>query len=235
MPDQPIFPSRKGKRRNLQREAGAGLPLCEGLLPGSWASLKQLSEAALGCWAGWAAARERGGRCLGAAPGPGSARRRATRRGLCLRRLPSISRPRARTPNMMVRDPECRGGPPLSPVRLHSRGRGRAASSEVRPESGQFRLHPGLHRGPSGAVRGAAGSPFGSGKLGLRQVSASRSFVYISVPWFPLCGLRASEVLRLARAAFQLPGPVVLSGGEHELFKTTRMGLCRSFVPDSLG
>lgn len=126
-------------------------------------------------------------------------------------------------------------GPPLSPVRLHSRGRGRAASSEVRPESGQFRLHPGLHRGPSGAVRGAAGGPFGSGKLGLRQVSASRSFVYISVPWFPLCGLRASEVLRLARAAFQLPGPVVLSGGEHELFKTTRMGLCRSFVPDSLG
>lgn len=220
MPAQPVFPSRKGKGRSLQQvpTAGAGLPLCEGLLPRSWASLRQLSEAALGCSAGWAAARARGGRCWGAAPGPGSARRRATPRGLCLRRLPSISRPRARTLSMMVRDPECRGGPPHSPVRLHSRGRGRAGSSEVRPGSGQIRLDLGLSQGPSGAVRGAAGGPFGLSKLLLRRVSASPSFVYISVPWFPLCGLRASEVLRLARAAFQLPGPVVLSGDEHELF-----------------
>lgn len=93
---------------------------------------------------------------------------------------------------------------------------GGSGSSEVRPGAGQI---PGLSQGPSGAVREAAGGPFGSGQLLLRRVSASRSFVYISVLWFPLCGLRASEVLRLGRAAFQLPGPVVLSGDEHELFK----------------
>ena len=56
-----------------------------------------------------------GPRCSEAAQKDGIARLRATGRGLCLRRLQSTSRRRARSPSMMVRDPECRGGPPLAP------------------------------------------------------------------------------------------------------------------------
>ena len=95
----------------------------------------------------------RGRRCWGVSWGPGSARRRATRQGLCLRRLPSTSRPRARTPSMMVRDPECGGGggpprprPPSFP--------GLAGSCEVRPRTWTSSSGSGLEPGPSGAVWG---------------------------------------------------------------------------------
>lgn len=144
----------------------------------------------------------RGGRCWGASPGPGSARRRATEPGLCLRRLPSTSRPRARTPSTMVRDPEVRGGPPPSPSAFIP---GRAGSCEVRPRTWTGSAGSGLE--PSGAVCGAAGGRSGLGPLVLKRGSATRSLVCCSLPWIPRCGLGAADVLELPSGSFQLRAP----------------------------
>ena len=136
---------------------------------------------------GWLASRAR--RCWGASLGPRSTRRRATRRGLCPRRPPSTSRPRARTPSMMVRNTECGGLPRPRPGPRSSSGP--AGGCEVLPRTWTSWAGSGPERGQRCSVEGGRAVWIRRARIETVVCSPLDRFPFCSAVF--LCGLGATD------------------------------------------
>ena len=131
--------------------------------------------------------RARARRCWGASLGPRSTRRRATQRALCPRRPPSTSRPRARTPSMMVRNTECGGLPRPRPPSSS----GPAGGCEVRPRTWTSLAGSGPERGQRCSVEGGRAVWIRRARIETVVCSPLDRFPFCSAVF--LCGLGATE------------------------------------------
>lgn len=126
-------------------------------------------------------------RCWGASLGPRSARRRATRRGLCPRRPPSTSPPRARTPSMMVRNTEFGGLPRPRPPSSS----GPQVAARFGPRPGQVGLDPGRNGAQRCSVEGGRAVWIRRARIETVVYSPLDRFPFCSAVF--LCGLGATD------------------------------------------